>query len=270
VVALTDHDSLEGLEEGEAAAQKEGIRLIRGVELSLEFPIPAADQGQREHPGEFHLLGLGISRDCGELDRALEKLREARENRNLRIIEKMNRGGIRVRYEDILAEAGALSGPNSRRALGRPHFARFLVKAGAASSLGEAFERFLKKGQPFYEPKKNLSLDAAAGLLTRAGALPVVAHPLSLRFPLEELGPWFALWKAAGVRGIEAVHPSANRSQSRRLEALALGCGLLVSAGSDFHGDNVPSRKLGETSWNARIPRRYSRLLAALASEVNP
>jgi hypothetical protein len=92
----------------------------------------------------------------------------------------------------------------------------------------------------------------------------VVAHPLSLRYSIGELDGWFARWKEAGVGGIEAVHPSARRAESRRLEALALQHGLLVSAGSDFHGENNPARKLGRTSWGGRIPRRFSELLQTI------
>jgi len=258
-LALTDHDTLEGLALGQEAARREGILFIRGVELSLAFS-----------GGEFHLLGLGLSSagsGLEKLEKSLENLRNSRDIRNKKIIEKMRNHGIPVEYHEIEELAGS-SDSGSNLVVGRPHFARFLVNRGISRTISDAFQHYLRKGQPFYESKTILTLEEAADLIAGAGGLAVVAHPLSLQMNWENLEKAFASWKEKGVRGVEAVHPSANRSKSKKLELLAEKYGLLVTAGSDFHGTNMPRRRLGRTGWGARIPEKYSDVLNHLNSNL--
>ena len=257
-LALTDHDTLAGLEEAAEAAGKVGIRFIPGVELSLD-----TDRG------EFHLLGLGLRLPAPELEEALFSLRNARDERNLKMVEKMRQSGLEVEYGDIQSLAGADGEAGEgldSGVVGRPHFARFLVNRGVCRTLPEAFEKFLGRGRPFYEPKRILTLEEALVLLSRAGGLAVVAHPLSLQLSWENLEARFDAWSKAGIAGVETLHPSATRGKTARLEKLARQYGLETTAGSDYHGANAPGRKLGRTGWGARIPERYDAFLDRLGS----
>lgn len=229
-LALTDHDTVAGLTEAALACQSKGIRFIPGIELEVESDT-----------GEFHLLGLGFSQWQTGWVEGLEELQALREDRNRRIFQRMTEAGIVGDYEEVreLAQGGQV---------GRPHFARFLVHRGKVETLQEAFVHFLGRGQLFYEKKAALSLERALSLVHAGGGLALVAHPLSLQLSFTALEEKLGLWKAMGLDGIEAWHPGAEPRQCRRLEALAARWGLKVSAGSDFHGDNRPDRKLGLTA----------------------
>jgi predicted metal-dependent phosphoesterase TrpH len=276
-LALTDHDTVSGLPEAEAAAalpaavspasgSAEGgeaagqpFRFIRGVEIEIGF-----------EPGEFHLLGLdlgplfappgvvvtGVSNPgAAPLLAALEKLGKARDERNRRILGHILDAGIPVTMEEINAAAGG-SRP------GRPHIAAVLVAHHAAKNRQDAFSRFLAKGRPFYEPKDCLPLEEAIALVKAAGGLAVVAHPLSLFVSWTRLASLMDEWKELGIDGIEAYHPVAKLGQCRRLERMARERGLRVTAGSDYHGAARPERRLGKTSGNITIEDSY---LAELA-----
>jgi len=234
-LALTDHDTVGGLAEAERAARTEGVRLIPGIELEVE-----------SETGEFHLLGLGIGLwNTAWADR-LQEIQVLRDQRNRRIFAKMAEAGIRGDYDEVrsLARGGQV---------GRPHFAQFLVNRGKVETVQDAFHHFLGIGRLFYEKKASLPLGRALELVHDGGGLAVIAHPLSLRLSLDELEPKLGEWKALGLDGVEAWHPSATVRQCRRLETMAKKAGLKVSAGSDFHGDNRPERQLGLTSGGRMI-----------------
>jgi predicted metal-dependent phosphoesterase TrpH len=239
-LALTDHDSVGGLEEAAAAAASAApLRFIRGVEIEIAFD-----------PGEFHLLGLGLGPIGAELSEALARLYAAREDRNGRILERAREAGIAVTMDELRMIAGD-------GALGRPHIAQLLVERKAVKTRQQAFDLYLGKGRPWYEPKETLSLEEAIRLVKGTGGLAVAAHPLSLFVSWGRLETIMDEWKEAGVDGIEAYHPAAKLGQCKRLERMARERGLLVTAGSDFHGDIRPERKLGRTAGNLVIEDRY-------------
>ena len=238
-LALTDHDTVAGLAEAEAAAAGTALRLIPGVEIEIEFS-----------PGEFHLLGLGFDRSSPRLLDALAGLAKAREERNLRILAKMADAGYPASIEELRAVAGA-------GMPGRPHIALLLVERKAARSRQDAFDRYLGKGRPFYEPKGCLDLESALELVHDAGGIAVVAHPLSLFVSWGRLATLMDEWKELGVDAIEAYHPTAKLNHCRRLERMARERGFRVSAGSDFHGAIRPERKLGRTAGDLPIGDAY-------------
>jgi len=229
-LALTDHDTVAGLDEAARACAISGIRFIPGVELEVE-----------SETGEFHLLGLGFSQWSGGWTDGLKVLQGLREARNRRIFAKMVEAGIRAEYDDILALADGGQ-------VGRPHFARFLVNRGKVPTLQEAFNQFLGRGQLFYEKKAALPLDQAVSLIHSGGGLAIIAHPMSLQLGFPDLEVKLGEWKARGLDGLEAWHPGAEPRYCRRLEGLGVRWGLKISAGSDFHGENRPDRQLGLTS----------------------
>lgn len=229
-LALTDHDTVAGLSEAASACHSRGLAFVPGIELEVE-----------SETGEFHLLGLGFTQwESGWVD-GLGELQALREDRNRRIFQRMIEAGIVGDYEEVreLASGGQV---------GRPHFARFLVNRGKVETLQDAFVHFLGRGQLFYEKKAAFPLEKALALVHGGGGLALVAHPLSLQLSFAALEEKLPVWKEMGLDGLEAWHPGAEPRQCRRLEALAEKYGLKVSAGSDFHGDNRPDRKLGLTA----------------------
>jgi 3',5'-nucleoside bisphosphate phosphatase len=238
-LALTDHDTVAGLGEAESAARDAGIRLIRGVEIEVEF-----------NPGEFHLLGLDFPSPAPGLAEILAVIARKRETRNRTIVERLSAAGHELRYEELLETAGSSM-------VGRPHIAELLVRKRIARTRQQAFDRFLGKGKPFWEPKAAITLEEGVDLVHKAGGLAFVAHPMSLFVSWKRLRELFPAWKEIGVDGIEAWHPTARKAECERLEDLSKLHGFRVSAGSDFHGAIRPDRKLGLTAGNKEIDDRF-------------
>jgi len=229
-LALTDHDTVAGLSEAALACSAQGVQFVPGIELEVEI-----------ESGEFHMLGLGLSQwETGWIS-GLEELQSMRDERNQKIFLKMTDAGIRGDYKEIknLAQGGQV---------GRPHFAQFLVERGKVKTIQDAFTHFLGRGQLFYEKKAALSVEQAIALIHSGGGLAIVAHPMSLQLSFVEMEEKFGEWQQLGLDGIEAWHPGTQPRYCRRLEGLAARWGLKVTAGSDFHGDHRPDRKLGLTS----------------------
>lgn len=238
MAALTDHDTVAGLEEGQKMARELGILFLPGIEIEINF-----------RPGEFHLLGLGLQ-DWGGMEGVLAQVLEKRRDRNLRIFAKMQEAGIPGTWEEIqaLAEGGTL---------GRPHFARHLIQVGKAKSVVAAFEKYLGADRPFYVPKEGLDLPDALELIHKAGGKAVLAHPSSLYLSPPKVSELLDQWALLGLDGVEAYHPGFTANKGRRWETMAREKGLAVTAGSDFHGDKRPGRKLGRTSDGKVIEERF-------------
>lgn len=220
-IALTDHDTLAGLQEAELAAESFGIRIVRGVELSAH-----------DGPREIHLLALHVSRP-GLLEESLSTFRDARETRARDIVERLRQLGINVEIETVMAEAAG-------GAVGRPHVARALIKGGHVRSSREAFDRFLAAGRPGYMPKARLEVAEAISLAHSAGAIAIWAHP-GPDGRRETIEPLVAL----GLDGIEVRHPGHISEDVKRLAALCNFFGLVASGGSDWHGSREGPRTIG-------------------------
>jgi len=241
-IALTDHDTTGGIKEAANAAKENGIRFIPGVELEIIW----------NQNGEFHLLALGLGELKDEFAAALEELARRRLERNLEIIHRMNEAGIEVSYDEIKAQAG-----HSGRSIGRPHFAAFLAEKKIVKNRNQAFARYLGKGKPFYIPKLGLEFELALSLIHGSGGIAVLAHPMSLYTAWGKLPELIKSFKAKGLDGIEAWHPSAKVSSCKRLEDLGRKLGLYVTAGSDFHGEARKDRKLGITAGGRKISESF-------------
>ncbi|MGO9310505.1 MAG: PHP domain-containing protein [Spirochaetia bacterium] len=238
-LALTDHDTLAGLPRARSSAEGTPLRLIPGVEIEIESDT-----------GEFHLLGIGISGDAGALGEALSRVQAARRDRNLRMVEKMQAGGIPITLQEITEIAGG-------DIVSRAHFARVLVRKKLVGSIDAAFKQLIGTGMPYYEPRACLGLREATNLIRGAGGLPVIAHPLSLGLRGPALRTFVGACRDQGVAGIEAWHPNHSVKESRALERLARSLLMAVTGGSDFHGEHMPGRKLGLTSGGREIPDRF-------------
>ncbi len=239
-LALTDHDTLDGLEEAEFHAAKTGIRLIPGIELEIEH-----------HPGEFHLLGLNlVNWKTSPLESKLNYLRHHRNNRNKEILTRLQNDGYEITEEELKTTAKG-------RIIARPHIARLLVEKKIAKSMRHAFDKFLGVDQKYYIPKKVMLLEDAVKLILDAGGHPVIAHPLSLYLSWGKLPEKLAEWKSMGIEGIEAWHSGVNTNQGKRLETIAETLGLFITGGSDYHGENRKDRKLGLGGGNRAIPDEF-------------
>jgi predicted metal-dependent phosphoesterase TrpH len=237
-LALTDHDTLDGISRARARAAGTGLRFIAGVEIEIE-----------RVQGEFHLLGIGLNGDTEALLEALSGVQAARRSRNTRMVEKMQAAGIPITMKEITDTAGG-------EIVSRAHFARVLVRKKVVGSIDAAFKRLIGKGMPFYEPRACLELRGATSLIRRAGGVPVIAHPVSLGLQGPALRVFVSACRDQGVGGIEAWHPNQTVKQCHRFERLARGLGMVVTGGSDFHGEHIPSRKLGLSSGGRETPDR--------------
>lgn len=236
VIAITDHDTVAGIEEGAAAAKKAGVTFVPGTELNINFPT-----------GEFHLLGLGFKQISPSLTTLLDTLVKNRELRNVQIIEKMREGGVDITLEEMQADF-----PDT--VLGRPHFAAELVKKKVVKTRQQAFDRFLAKGRPWYVQRVGSNLDEAIVAIKESGGVPVIAHPMSLYLSWGKLPDALQDFYDRGVMGLEAFHPGARVTECLRLEELAGKIGFFVTAGSDFHGEKIRAdRKLGYTCGGKKI-----------------
>jgi predicted metal-dependent phosphoesterase TrpH len=253
-IALTDHDTLKGLDRAEEEARKQGILFIPGIEIEIEY----------QKPGEFHLLGLGIGRPSPAFREAVAELSRRRELRNREILERMHEMSIDATWEELLALARGDGAQGSKaetddagHSLGRPHFAALLVKRGIVRNQEQAFARYLGEGKPFYVPKGGLEFDRAAALIRESGGVPVLAHPMSLYVAWGRLPVLLGELKERGLAGIEAWHPTAKLRECHRLEELGKELGLFVTAGSDFHGEARPDRRLGYTCDGRKIEDKF-------------
>jgi len=228
-IALTDHDTLDGLAEAEAVGRELGIRVVRGVELSaVEGDI------------ETHILGLHLN-DATELEAQLVALREMRRTRAQRIVAKLNDLGVRIEFASVLEQSAG-------GAIGRPHVARALIAEGWAVDFRDAFERYLGNGKPAYVGKDRLAVRDAIDLIHGAGGIAVLAHPASggTRERVEA-------FVRDGIDGVEVRHPSHSSEDIARLGALVEHFSLVPSGGSDWHGATDGPRLLGMM----RVPRAW-------------
>ncbi len=213
-ISVTDHDSLDGVNEAIAAGRESGLEVISGVELSCEF------EGR-----DLHVLGYGVAPEDAGFETMLKKFRETRHKRGLAIIEKLNAMGIPIKAEEVIKKSG-------KGALGRPHIAAVLREKGVVSTPTEAFDRFIAEGGPAYVPKYKMTPTDAVRHIHTARGLAFIAHPGIF---LENIGELHMLI-AEGFDGIEIYHPKHSGTTARQLGAIAAEKGLLISGGSDFHG----------------------------------
>lgn len=226
VLALTDHDTVDGLAEARRAAGT-ALTLVAGVEISVSW------RGQT-----VHILGLGVEPACTELRRGLEALQRFRHWRAEEIGRRLEKRGI----SDALAGARRFA---LGRIVGRTHFARHLVDIGRAASVSDVFKRFLVSGKPGHVAGQWASLSEAVGWIRAARGVAVIAHPARYRLTRSKLNRLVDEFKACGGVGLEVVSGSQTRDQSLQMAALARTKGLLASCGSDYHGPDNPWIELG-------------------------
>lgn len=220
IIAVTDHDTVSGLEEAVNYASGKNIVLIPGIEFSIDY------QG-----GSFHLVGLYIDHQYNPLIEKTLHLQNVRDKRIYRIIEDLEKHGVEIPVEEVLLESAG-------GAIGRPHVARVLVKHGYANNMNEVFKKFLVNGKPGYVKKERIKLEEAVSLIKGAGGVSIIAHPVSLNCKNKaEFESTIKGFVDAGVEGIEVYSSMHKNSEINDFLELALKYNLIVSGGSDYHGD---------------------------------
>lgn len=239
-IALTDHDSIDGIIEAQKKARELSMEFIPGIELSIQWPT-----------GEFHLLGLGLQSPSKELLDAIDFLRQERDNRNIKMAQKLQEQGIAITYEEVVEKAGT-------KTIGRPHFASLMIEKGFIRQRQQAFDQYFAKGRPCYVERTGLDLEDAVKAIKTSGGIPVQAHPLSMYVSWGKMEDTMIDIQMHGVEGLEAWHPGTRVSEAYRLEELARKLGMTATAGSDFHGEKVRAdRKIGYTAGKSKIEDKF-------------
>ncbi len=227
-LALTDHDTLEGIPEARDAAHLAGLRLVPGVEISCEW-----------QPGTLHLVVLFLETVRGPLQDRLAHLQESRATRNGRIIDRLNDMGIDITPDDLAAEAG-------NGVAGRPHLAALLVQKGVVENIRSAFDQFLGNGRPAYVPRERLTPEDAIALARASRALTILSHPYTMGLGSEsEFRATFGRLADLGMTGIDCYYPEFSVVERLAMVELTRSFGMIPSGGSDYHGTYKEGLELG-------------------------
>jgi predicted metal-dependent phosphoesterase TrpH len=228
ILAITDHDSTEGIAEAESEACKQNIRLLPGIELSVSW----MDKN-------FHIVGLGIDPDNDKLKTSLKETEELRQQRAIKIGKKLERIGVTKAYY----EARDLASDNT---LTRSHFARVLVNQGFAKDTREVFKKYLVHNKPGFVRTSWVEMESGIKLIKDSGGEAILAHPLRYNITASWLRRFLTAFKESGGVGIEVVTGSSNVDEINTAAAYARRFELSGSAGSDFHGYDNTWVKLGQ------------------------
>ena len=247
-VALTDHDTVLGYPALQEAAAALGLETVPGIEISTKYG------------GAVHILGYYIDPRSPALEPVLNWVVRDRDERNEKMCALMAADGLPVSYEEMKRRFGEV--------IGRPHFADILVELGLASSVRDAFDRYVEKGQRYYVPRTILPIERAIEIIRLSGGVPVLAHPFQYKRDDAGLRELIEYCMEQGLRGMECRYSGYSPEQSAYLEALAEEYGLVKTGGSDFHGSNKPQIALGSGIMdNLSVPYEWLPQLKELAQK---
>lgn len=250
-VAITDHDTLSGSICALAEGIPSSLDFLTGIEISA-----AAPAGYRLK-GSVHILGYGIDPHHAGLCALLKKLMTARKNRNPKIIARLNELGMDLSIEELNQITGGGTA-------GRPHIAQLMVNKNMASSIDDAFDRFLGKDKPAYVNKYRAPMDQAIGAINAAGGIAVLAHPYLNNIHEPSIFETFLLTlKSMGLGGIEALYPEHPKQATDLYCRLARKHGLLITGGTDFHGQVTPGIQVGIGDGAFHVPYSIYQALVA-------
>ncbi len=243
IIALADHDSVDGIAPALAAAKAfPQLKVIPCVEISTDVPH-----------GEVHVLGYFVDYTDHKLKATLERMRHSRRERAYGMVTKLGKLGIHIEWQRVQEIAGSGS-------IGRPHIAQAMLEKGYITSVKEAFTKYISRDGPAYVKRGKMTSKEAVELLLRTNGLPVLAHPLTINDPETIV----IKLKAAGLVGIEAYYDSYTAEETYRLVSLADRHGLITTGGSDYHGlDNSTETMIGGVD----VPIESAEQLTALAEQ---
>lgn len=228
-IALTDHDTVEGIDEFIVQATKANLSIFSGIEISTVH---------RNH--SLHILGYGINHNDRQLKSWLHKIQEGRIRRNEKIILKLQGLGLDITFEELQPLS-----PNGQT--GRPHIAQLLHNKGIVSSINDAFTHYLRKNAAAWVSRFSYSVDESIAMIHKAGGLAVLAHPGQISPKPELLSNFINELAERGLDGIETHYPGYSPKILKKLKKIASRHNLVITGGSDYHGDNKKNTKMAET-----------------------
>ena len=240
-IAVTDHDTVDGVERAIRAAKNTNLQVIPGVELSCEYCVSP------EKKKEIHILGYNLDYRQPALLKALDDIARERDERNKKMCRNLQKAGYPIDYDSLTARFGD-------NILTRAHFARFLLEKKAIPSIDFAFKEILAQDGPYFVMRHYLTPEDGIELIKEAGGIPVLAHPLLYKLSVSELRELIRRLKSCGLRGIEAIYSRNRGTDEAFVRKLADESGLFITGGTDFHGSNKPDLELGRGEGNLFVP----------------
>ncbi|MBQ3615768.1 MAG: PHP domain-containing protein [Anaerotignum sp.] len=241
-IALTDHDTIDGLDEFQKTGNALGIETIPGIEFAALW--------EKHHRPEIHLVGLGFDPAHPALLSRMQEIRQSRDLRNSKMCEKLSSIGLHITIEEVAANAGG-------EIITRAHFANVLLQKGYIAKKEDAFSRYISPGLPGYVEREFLTPALCIQTIKEAGGAAVLAHPTLYGLSLEQLEELCEELIPYGLDGIECQYSTYSPAETKAITALAEKMDLLPSGGSDFHGKNKPNIHLGSGKSNLAIPYRF-------------
>lgn len=241
-IAITDHDGVGGYAEAAEAGKKLGVEVVSGIEISTKFVTD-------EYGYAVHILGYYIDTASPELTPVLEWVVNDRDERNRKMVALMQADGLPITYEYMHERFGDV--------VGRPHFAEYLVEQGLASSVQDAFDKYVEKGRRYWLPRHFLSIERSVEIIKLAGGVPVLAHPFQYKRDDAGLRELIEHCMESGLKGMECRYSGYTEEMSGYLEKLADEYGLIKTGGSDFHGGNKPAISLGSGKGTLNVPYEF-------------
>lgn len=235
-IALTDHDTIDGISHALEAAKNSSVTLIPGVELSSEY-----------EKIDIHIVGLGIDYKNPEFVGHLRQFQEDRTTRNIKMCQKLADAGFDISYEEIVKD-------DPDAVITRCHIGKQLAKKGYVSQLWDAFDKYIGDDCPYFVPREKFTPMEAVELIKKADGTAVLAHPLLYKLSHDQLCQLIEQLKAAGLDAIEAIYSSNHHGDESYVRSLAKKYDLAISGGSDFHGANKPNISLGTGKGNVQVP----------------
>jgi predicted metal-dependent phosphoesterase TrpH len=236
-IAVTDHDTIDGVAEAQRAGERLGVEVVPGIEISGIWPS-----------GTLHILGYLVDIGSPALTATLKTFRGARDDRNPKILAKLNALGMPLDMEEVRARAGG-------SVVGRPHIAQAMIARGYVKTVREAFDKYLGDNGAAFVDKELVPPADAIAMIHEAGGLAVLAHPRWLKWQDERELDWFVMkLKHDGIDGIECYHSDHDRSDEEMYERFARRYDLLITGGSDFHGHAKVDIHLGRGRGSLRVP----------------
>ena len=232
--ALTDHDTTEGVKE--AKSIETNVEVISGVEISTRYDKK-----------EIHIVGLYVNENDADLNKQLKYYREKRVTRNFEILEKLNSLGVDITIDDVKESC-------TGDVISRAHIAEALVSKGFVGSYTEAFDRYLGDNKCAYVPRETLNYEESMELITKAGGVPVLAHPLLYKMSDTNLENMMVKLRQKGLKAVEVYYSTHSNSDTQHVMAMANRVGLIYSGGSDFHGATKPKIDMGTGMGKLAVP----------------
>lgn len=232
--AITDHDTTEGIKE--AKSIETNVEVISGVEISTRYDKK-----------EIHIVGLYVNENDADLNKQLKYYREKRVTRNFEILEKLNSLGVDITIDDVKESC-------TGDVISRAHIAKSLVSKGFVGSYTEAFDRYLGDNKCAYVPRETLNYKESMELITKAGGVPVLAHPLLYKMSDTNLENMMVKLRQKGLKAVEVYYSTHSNSDTQHVMAMANRVGLIYSGGSDFHGATKPKIDMGTGMGKLAVP----------------